>query len=193
MKVINQEVDNAIDRSFNILRTRIDRFGTSQPTIQRLQNTGRIQIELPGVDNPERVRKLLQGVAKLEFLEVYQPNEISNSLEAVNRMLVSEKKDTPQLDTDQSKEGKNNTSSNDLSSLTEGQNKDSAQDTSSLEGQLSQKADSTALDSLSNAQLSPLFSLLKAPLNYGLVYSVKDTAAINKIISRADIKALPSF
>ena len=67
LDIINEEVESAIDRSFNILRTRIDRFGTSQPNIQRLQGTGRIQIELPGVDNPERVRKLLQGVAKLEF------------------------------------------------------------------------------------------------------------------------------
>ena len=70
LDIINEEVESAIDRSFNILRTRIDRFGTSQPNIQRLQGTGRIQIELPGVDNPERVRKLLQGVAKLEFWEV---------------------------------------------------------------------------------------------------------------------------
>ncbi|HEY9117629.1 MAG TPA: protein translocase subunit SecDF, partial [Roseivirga sp.] len=65
MEVINTEVNLAIDRAFQILRTRVDRFGTSQPNIQRIQGTGRIQIELPGVDNPARVRKLLQGVAKL--------------------------------------------------------------------------------------------------------------------------------
>ena len=88
MEVVNEEVDNAIDRAFQILRTRIDRFGTSQPNIQRLQGTGRIQIELPGVDNPERVRKLLQGVAKLEFWEVYQVSEISATLSAMNETLL---------------------------------------------------------------------------------------------------------
>ena len=59
MEMINTEVEQSIDRAFQILRTRVDRFGTSQPNIQRLQGTGRIQIELPGVDNPARVRKLL--------------------------------------------------------------------------------------------------------------------------------------
>ncbi|HNV30377.1 MAG TPA: protein translocase subunit SecDF, partial [Cyclobacteriaceae bacterium] len=67
---LNTEVDGAIDRSFTILKTRIDQFGTSQPNIQRLQDKGRIQIEIPGADNPQRVRKLLQGVARLEFWEV---------------------------------------------------------------------------------------------------------------------------
>ena len=84
MGVINEEVDLAIDRAFQILRTRVDRFGTSQPNIQRLQGTSRIQIELPGVDNPARVRKLLQGVAKLEFWEVYEASEIVTTLNAIN-------------------------------------------------------------------------------------------------------------
>ncbi len=75
---INTEVEGAIDRSFNILRTRIDKFGVNQPNIQRLKGTGRIQIELPGVDNRRTaVRKLLQGMAKLEFWEVWKPEEFS--------------------------------------------------------------------------------------------------------------------
>ncbi|MFV8227218.1 hypothetical protein, partial [Christiangramia aquimixticola] len=74
MAIIDTEVENAIDRSFNILRTRIDRFGTSQPNIQRIAGSGRIQIELPGADNQERVRNLLQGVAKLQFWEVLELN-----------------------------------------------------------------------------------------------------------------------
>ena len=60
---INKEEEEAIDRSFNILRTRVDKFGVNQPSIQRVKGTGRLQIELPGVDNPDRVRKLLQGQA----------------------------------------------------------------------------------------------------------------------------------
>ena len=89
-KLLTRKVENAIDRSFNILRTRIDRFGTSQPNIQRLQGTGRIQVELPGVDNPERVRKLLQGVAKLEFLQVYNSPELGSAIQAINNLLVAE-------------------------------------------------------------------------------------------------------
>jgi len=71
LKVIRAETDAAIDNSFNVLRTRIDRFGVAQPNIQQLQTRGRILVELPGVDNPERVRKLLQGTAQLEFWETY--------------------------------------------------------------------------------------------------------------------------
>ena len=92
LEIINTEVESAIDRSFNILRTRIDRFGTSQPNIQRLQGTGRIQIELPGVDNPQRVRKLLQGVAKLEFWEVHQQQEVGVVLLSINSLIVEEMK-----------------------------------------------------------------------------------------------------
>lgn len=190
MNVINEEVENAIDRSFNILRTRVDRFGTSQPNIQRLQGTGRIQVELPGVDNPERVRKLLQGVAKLEFLEVYEVGEYVNSLEEINRMLAAEQQNTPNLETDQSSQSNTN-ASDDLSSLTEGQDQDTLADSLNLESQLSEGADSTALDSLANSQISPLFSLLKAPLNYGgLIYSVQDTSRINRIINREEVQAL---
>ncbi len=192
LDVIDEEVENAIDRSFNILRTRIDRFGTSQPNIQRLQGTGRIQVELPGVDNPERVRKLLQGVAKLEFLEVYEPNDYVNSLEEINRLLAAEQQTMPKLDTDPNAPA--SSPDNDLSSLTEEpaakQSTDTTDTAADLESQLAQEADSTGLDSLANAQVSPLFSLLKAPLSYGLVYSVDDTARINRMINRKDVRAL---
>lgn len=85
--VIRAETDGAIDHAFNILRTRIDRFGVAQPNIQKLQTAGRILIELPGVTNPERVRKLLQGSAKLEFWETYNFQELSQSFEAANALL----------------------------------------------------------------------------------------------------------
>lgn len=76
LQIIREETDGAIDRSFEILRTRIDRFGVAQPNIQKLQQTGRILIELPGIKEPDRVRKLLQGSAKLEFWETYKFNEV---------------------------------------------------------------------------------------------------------------------
>jgi SecD/SecF fusion protein len=65
--VLKEEVKATVDNSFNVLRTRIDRFGVVQPNIQRLETNGRILIELPGIKEPERVRKLLQGSANLEF------------------------------------------------------------------------------------------------------------------------------
>ena len=84
---IDKEVEEAIDRSFNILRTRVDKFGVNQPSIQRVKGTGRLQIELPGVDNPDRVRKLLQGQAKLEFWEVWNQNEVGPYLVALDKQL----------------------------------------------------------------------------------------------------------
>ena len=93
MKFLDKEIEEAIDRSFTILKTRIDQFGTSQPNIQRLQGTGRIQIEIPGADNPQRVRKLLQGVARLEFWEIVEPTydpQLGQALGAINQMLLKE-------------------------------------------------------------------------------------------------------
>ena len=83
-KVVREEVDGAINNSFNVLRTRIDRFGVVQPNIQKLSQTGRILIELPGIKEPERVRKLLQGSANLEFWETYDLAEILPQLAQIN-------------------------------------------------------------------------------------------------------------
>ncbi|MCR4845014.1 MAG: protein translocase subunit SecDF, partial [Bacteroidales bacterium] len=76
VSVIRAEAKSAVDNSFNVLRNRIDRFGVTQPNIQQVGNSGKILIELPGVKDPERVRKLLQGTASLEFWPTYQGNEV---------------------------------------------------------------------------------------------------------------------
>ena len=76
LRVLDREVNAAIDRSFQILRTRIDRFGVTQPNIQRLQASGRILVELPGIKEQDRVRRLLQGTARLEFWETYEFSEL---------------------------------------------------------------------------------------------------------------------
>ncbi len=89
IKVIRDEANAAIDRTFNILRTRIDRFGVTQPNIQRLQTAGRILIELPGIKEPERVRKLLQGTAQLEFWETFQYPDLYNYFAEANKKLAS--------------------------------------------------------------------------------------------------------
>lgn len=88
VKVLRTEVEDAVSNSFNVLRTRIDRFGVVQPNIQKLGNTGRILIELPGIKEPERVRKLLQGSANLEFWETYDINEVYGNLAEANRILA---------------------------------------------------------------------------------------------------------
>jgi SecD/SecF fusion protein len=164
LEIIDTEVENAIDRSFNILRTRIDRFGTSQPNIQRIAGSGRIQIELPGADNQERVRNLLQGVAKLQFWEVLELNEYGGSIEEINQAWVADQKnpsaaaDTTATDT---------TATDSLSA------EDSLRN--ALEKQLEQ------IEPLNpNSGVSPLVALMKA--NYGLVYDVRDTVIINRIL-----------
>ncbi len=85
--ILAQEVEDAISRSFNILRSRIDRFGVTQPNIQRLETAGRILVELPGIKEPERARKLLQSTAQLEFWETYDYSELFQSLESANTYL----------------------------------------------------------------------------------------------------------
>ncbi|SFT75816.1 SecD/SecF fusion protein [Algoriphagus locisalis] len=169
LEIIDNEIENAIERSFNILRTRIDRFGTSQPNIQRIQGSGRIQIELPGVDNQERVRNLLQGVAKLQFWEVAESNEIFAALESVNSAWVAANQSTAEVAADTVS----------TENLTE---EDSLKN--ALEKQLAEIDPSRSGDN----SVSPLFSLLKP--NYGLAYELRDTMAINRIIKNEDYKNL---
>ena len=86
--ILREEVEGAIDNSFNVLRTRIDRFGVVQPNIQKLDQQGRILIELPGIKEPERVRKLLQGSANLEFWETYEMSEVAPNLIQANALIA---------------------------------------------------------------------------------------------------------
>lgn len=166
--IIDTEVENAIERSFNILRTRIDRFGTSQPNIQRIQGTGRIQVELPGVDNQERVRKLLQGVAKLQFWEVAEVNEIGGAIDAINAAWVADNQGN--AESEQDSVSMENMSEEDSLRM-------------ALEKQLEQ------IDPLNQSNdISPLYSLIQA--NYGLAYQVRDTVVINRILNNPDYKSL---
>ena len=88
LTVIRGEAESAVSNSFNVLRNRIDRFGVTQPSIQKIGNSGRILVELPGVKEPERVRKLLQGTASLEFWETFTNQEISGYLAEANAKLA---------------------------------------------------------------------------------------------------------
>ena len=102
LKVLKEESDAAIDRSYQILGTRIDRFGVAQPNIQKMENSGRILVELPGIKDPERVRKLLQGTAQLEFWETYNFSEVQQYFAEADAKLAEvrnakEGVDTPEV------------------------------------------------------------------------------------------------
>ena len=89
--VLREELNTAVDNSYNVLRNRIDRFGVVAPNIQKLEKDGRILVELPGVKEPERVRNLLQGTANLEFWETYKYEEVAAQLQSVNNAIATYK------------------------------------------------------------------------------------------------------
>ena len=186
IEVLKLEVEDAIARSFNILRSRIDRFGVTQPNIQRLETAGRILVELPGIKDPERARKLLQSTAQLEFWETYEYNELFQALESANAFLretaqaVTVEEDSVKVENTQ------------VEQVVE--QEDTTQDkTSDLLAEI--EADTLAADSAANnlsfeefASENPLYALLypnvdqQNQLNEGPVVgfcAVKDTAALN--------------
>jgi SecD/SecF fusion protein len=186
VKVLKKEVDGAIDNSFNVLRTRIDRFGVVQPNIQKLGSTGRILIELPGIKEPERVRKLLQGSANLEFWETYEASEIINNLVEANTLLGAMQNTTAKAKTD---------STVTVAAATKPEVKKS--DVDSLKALLSKKAqtttDSTKMREKSRKE-NPLFALLQVSNRgagpvVGMALS-RDTAQINRYFQMKQIKEI---
>ena len=189
LKVLKSESDGAIDRSYQILGTRIDRFGVAQPNIQKMENSGRILVELPGIKDPERVRKLLQGTAQLEFWETYNFSEIQQFFTEADAKLAQTRKaqsnleeETPATVADTiveageviAEEGSvaDSTVSGDLmDQLAENKSEEQA-------------AEDESLDQM--AQDHPLFAKLQ-PINGGSarvgIAQVKDTAAINKMLA----------
>lgn len=151
LKFLEQESNSAVDRSFNILRTRIDRFGVTSPNIQKQQGTNRILIELPGVKDEDRVRKLLQGTAELEFWETYDNTEIYPLLENIDRTLASLQK--ADASSQKAPEADSSAVAADTTSRDEGT-------LAALKGE----ADSTQADTLTGgsdlAATNPLFAIL---------------------------------
>lgn len=180
VKVVNKEVEQAIDRSFTILSNRLDQFGTSQPNIQRLIGTERIQVEIPGAENPQRVRKLLQGAARLEFWDVIEPNTLNSSFMAINELLVKEQKN----------KAVSSVSAEDKEDLAKQLASPADTASTDLQSQLNNAVDSatSGLDSLTNLGVSPLFALSKPQGSFR--YELKDTAEINDIFRREDVKGL---
>ena len=169
-KVLRQEVQAAIDNSFNVVRTRIDKFGVVQPNIQKLEGqTGRIMVEMPGIKEPERMRKLLQGSANLEFWETYNADEVIPYLQQLDSRLA-------------------NDASNDTTTAKKAIKKTDAK---KVKFQLKNNDDETPTQK-SNAQMEaakkqhPLLAMLQTTGQNSLALvgyaSVRDTAAISKLI-----------
>ena len=181
--VLRAEVDAAIANSFNVLRTRIDRFGVAQPNIQELEGSmGRIMIELPGVKEPERVRKLLQGSANLEFWETYTSAEVAPFLAAADaklRDIVALENPTEETAEPAAEE------------TTEAAEEESV-DLSSLTGDNAQSAADAAAVAQAKKE-NPLLSILQVMQNQGCVVGYahsRDMKQIDEYLARAEVKEL---
>ncbi|WP_140936706.1 protein translocase subunit SecDF [Sphingobacterium lumbrici] len=191
---LQKESDNAIQNSYKVLRTRIDKFGVASPNIQIQQGTNRILIELPGVNDEARVRKLLQGSAKLEFYETHDNFQVYPLLENINRTLAGTLKATETTP----------------ASATAAQGDATAADSTDNEGNLlanlgankSENSDSSAV-SANLAAENPLFSVL-SPAVYTAengqpqlangpmvgMANLKDTAKVNAYLARPEVKSI---
>lgn len=185
---LTKEGNSAIDRSFTILRSRIDGFGVVSPNMQKQEGSNRIFIEMPGVQDKERVRKLLQGSAELQFWQVYQNEEVVGILENINKTLAVTVKDT---------------------TATAKTAATAATDTTKTDGKLANIIKNNSKDTSATAQAAdaakknPLYSVLSIPtytaengqqaLRPGPVVGwtlQKDTAKVNAYFARTDIKPL---
>ncbi len=198
LNVLTDETESAIDNAFNILRNRIDRYGVTQPNISQLEARGRILVELPGVKDPERVRELLQGTAKLEFWETYENTEIINYLAEANNLLKAFEEEELAARAKENTEAEQEevNSSQDLLK--------SVQDTTSGEESLLEMIkDSTEVDepaTLEDFRLqNPLFGILRPsvdqngqPMTRSVIgYShYRDTAKVMEYLSMNQIRSL---
>lgn len=202
LDVLSIETESAIANSFNILRTRIDRFGVTQPNIQRLGTSGRILVELPGIKDPERVRKLLQGTANLEFWETFENAEVQEFLYAANNKIKEIRDAKEALET--TNENDENQSVTETKEVKNNETNSLAADTTKSEVSLLDKleTDSTVVDTAVNQNLIkdyPLFSVLQPrysrenqPLRGAAVgiSHFKDTAQVNTYFNLPQIKEL---
>ena len=182
--VLRAEVEAAIDNSFNVLRTRIDRFGVAQPNIQELEGSmGRIMIELPGIKEPERVRKLLQGSANLEFWETYTSAEVAPFLMAADAKL----RDIIALENPEAAE---TPAEEAAAEATEAAEEDV--DLSALTGDNTESAVDAATLAKAKKE-NPLLSILQPVQNQGCVVGYahsRDLKQIDEYLAREEVKAL---
>ena len=180
-KALRAECSSAIDNSFNVVRTRIDKFGVVQPNIQKLEGQeGRIMVEMPGIREPERMRKLLQGSANLEFWETFNADEIAPLLSQVDQRFANGGHEQAAADTAAAK-------ANTVKAAAKKEAKLQLKGTDSEGAKASKKAEADM------AKMHPLLSRLQV-IGQGLSVvgyaSVRDTAAVNKIIYSAVAKQI---
>ncbi len=189
LNIIREETDAAIDNSFNILRTRIDRFGVAQPNIQQLQTKGRILVELPGVKDQARVRNLLQGSAMLEFWETYENQEVYQYMLAANQK-IKEMQGTTETTVADSTAATTETAAADTSNTSE-----------SLLNEMNETAtDTSGIDNLTDFRNNyPLFAVLNPSTDQtgqlfpGPVVGMahfKDTAKVNAYLHHPQVRTL---
>ena len=180
-KALRAECSSAIDNSFNVVRTRIDKFGVVQPNIQKLEGQeGRIMVEMPGIREPERMRKLLQGSANLEFWETFNADEIAPLLSQVDQRFANGGQEQAAADTAAAK-------ADTVKAAAKKEAKLQLKGTDSDGAKASKKAEADM------AKMHPLLSRLQV-IGQGLSVvgyaSVRDTAAVNKIIYSAVAKQI---
>ena len=180
LKVIRENAESAVANSYNVLRNRIDRFGVTQPSIQQLGNTGRILVELPGVKEPERVRKLLQGTASLEFWPTFDNADIAPYLQEADAALAA-------------------TVDPDSALVAEADVKEAVSDSSSV---LSDEVNASASDAKALAEYRkahPLFAVLQpSGFRSGACIGFangSDTAKVNRLLNQPEVKGIfpPEF
>ena len=191
-KVLREEVQAAIDNSFLVVRTRIDKFGVVQPNIQKLEGQqGRIMVEMPGINEPERVRKLLQGSANLEFWETYNSDEIIPYLQQLDQReaaaLSGKKEETADTTATDTAAAKAEPAKATAAKFQVKKNADKVDDAT--------KASASQLEQAKKEH--PLFAIFQPTGNGALSIvgyaSARDTAAVNKIIySQLAKQVLPS-
>ncbi len=180
-KALRAECSSAIDNSFNVVRTRIDKFGVVQPNIQKLEGQeGRIMVEMPGIREPERMRKLLQGSANLEFWETFNADEIAPLLSQVDQRFANGGQEQAAADTAAAK-------ADTVKAAAKKEAKLQLKGTDSEGAKASKKAEADMV------KMHPLLSRLQV-IGQGLSVvgyaSVRDTAAVNKIIYSAVAKQI---
>ena len=190
-KVIREEVDGAIQNSFNVLRTRIDRFGVVQPNIQKLAQPGRILIELPGIKEPERVRKLLQGSANLEFWETYEASELLPMLAQINREFAAgaqaEAEEAPKAEEVKAEEAPK-AEGDELADLVDNLGSDSLAAEADQAAQLAEYKKNNPLFAILNPSANQAGQAYRGPV-VGTVHYV-DTAKVNAMLNSQIAKAV---
>ena len=189
-KAIRSSVQDAIDNSFNVVRTRIDKFGVVQPNIQKLEGQqGRIMVEMPGISQPERMRKMLQGSANLEFWETYNSEEIAPYLQQLDTRLANGDHDVEAKDSVVADSAKNE--------VAKAEPAKAAPKLNLKKGDEAKSKINAEEQSAAAIKAHPLLARLQLVPGQGLstvgYASVRDTAAINKLIYSALAKqVLPS-